>query len=422
MAAQTCSAHKNSEDSEARLHYYRLPDFARKEEKLDFLSENSLSTVDWRRLVPNQKHTWLRTDTEDEFASYVPIGSKEAKRAKPDNAKTIFKTYSGGVKTNRDVYVYDFQFDPLAKRMKRFVDDYNSQVDKYKRQNPKPNIDDFVDNDKIAWSRDLKLDLKRGNYANYSPDKVRNSLYRPFAKKQLFFDRVLNEEVYQQPAYFPDVQSEAQNTLLCVGSVGIEKPFYSTLVNCVPNLSFVGFGGACQCFPFYTYDEDGSNRTENITDWALDQFRSHYDDPAISKWDIFYYVYGLLHHPGYRERYALDLKRNLPRIPFAPEATKSPPIAMGGDLEGVGFGPSPAPAANSPTFTSTTNPSTATNSIGTPSVGSRRKARSHKLLRKYNDTLTLHGSTRVKTDKRNSSRCCPDVEGKVDSAEGQLIN
>ena len=82
-----------------------------------------------------------------------------------------------------------------------------------------------------------------------------------------------------------------------------------------------------QCFPFYTYDEDGSNRRENITDWALSQFRSHYNDPAISKWDIFYYVYGLLHHPGYRElRYALDLKRNLPRIPFAPSQT--PPTTL----------------------------------------------------------------------------------------------
>ena len=86
-----------------------------------------------------------------------------------------------------------------------------------------------------------------------------------------------------------------------------------------------------QCFPFYTYDQDGSNRRENITDWALSLFRDHYHDPAISKWDIFYYVYGLLHHPAYRERYALDLKRNLPRIPFAPSS--SPSLLVG---EGAG--------------------------------------------------------------------------------------
>ena len=71
-----------------------------------------------------------------------------------------------------------------------------------------------------------------------------------------------------------------------------------------------------QWFPFYEYDEDGSNRRENITDWALNQFRTHYSDPNITKWDIFHYVYAVLHHPEYRERYAANLKRELPRIPF----------------------------------------------------------------------------------------------------------
>ena len=308
----------SSGEKKARLYYHRLPEFDRKENKLDFLSDNSLSTVDWQRLIPNQKHTWRRTDTEDEFDSFLPIGSKEAKRAKSDQAETIFKTYSRGVATSRDSFAYDFVPGSLATRMKILAENYNTQVDKYQRMNPKPEIDDFVDYENVAWSRDLKLDLKRGNYAVFSHTKLRASIYRPFAKKHLFFDRILNEEVYQQPAYFPDVHSESENVLLGVGSVGIEKPFYSIAINCIPNLSFVGFGGACQCFPFYTYHEDGSNRRENITDYALDQFRRHYSDPAISKWDIFYYVYGILHHPGYRERYALDLKRNLPRIPFAP--------------------------------------------------------------------------------------------------------
>ena len=170
-----------------RLFYHRLPDFARKEEKLDFLSDNTLSTVDWRRLAPNHKHTWLRTNTEDEFAAYLPIGSKEAKRAKTDKVETIFKTYSRGVATSRDMYVYDFDLEPLAKRMRQFAENYNAQVDKYKRQNPKPNIDDFVDYETIAWSRDLKLDLKRGNYATYRINKIRHGLYRPFYKKDPLF-------------------------------------------------------------------------------------------------------------------------------------------------------------------------------------------------------------------------------------------
>jgi len=107
----------------------------------------------------------------------------------------------------------------------------------------------------------------------------------------------------------------------------------------IPNLAFVGGGGGTQTFPFYTYDEDGTNRRENITDWALEQFRSHYGDNTISKWDIFYYVYGLLHHPTYRTRFADNLKRELPRIPFAPDfktqsrLTPQPPLPNAGEGE-----------------------------------------------------------------------------------------
>ena len=165
---------------QGKLFYHRLPESWRKENKLDFLSDHSLRSVDWQRLIPNQKHTWRRTDTEDEFDSFLPIGSKEAKRAKPDQVETIFKTYSGGVKTNRDAYVYDFQFDSLAKRMRRFVDDYNSQVDKYSRQAPKANVDDFVDYDRIKWGESLKQSLKRGKHSAFDVNAITDSIYRPF--------------------------------------------------------------------------------------------------------------------------------------------------------------------------------------------------------------------------------------------------
>ncbi len=78
-----------------------------------------------------------------------------------------------------------------------------------------------------------------------------------------------------------------------------------------------------QCFPFYTYNEDGGNRRENITDWALAQFRTQYHDGRIAKWDIFHYIYAVLHHPRYREKYAANLRRALPRIPFSPDLSGS---------------------------------------------------------------------------------------------------
>ena len=314
----------------ARLYYHRLPEFWRKENKLDFLSDNSLSTVDWQRLIPNPKHTWRRTDTEDEFDSFLPIGSKEAKRAKPDQAVTIFKTYSSGVKTNRDAHVYDFSVSTLSKRMRRTVEVYNAEVDRYSRQTPKPDVDDFVNYDLLKWDGTLKGYLKNGNYGTYDLNRLRDSLYRPFTIKRLYFDSQFINGVYLQHYFFPDEQSEAENRVIITSDIAYRANVFSTLISrVIPEQHLCASSDGHQCFPFYTYDEDGGNRRENITDWALSQFRSHYSDPAIAKWDIFYYVYGLLHHPGYRERYALDLKRNLPRIPFAPAFR---PYADAGEL------------------------------------------------------------------------------------------
>ncbi len=316
----------STDKRQGKLFYHRLPEFSRKDKKLDFLKDSSLRTVNWRRLTPNQSHTWLTTDTEDEFDSYLPIGSKEAKRANHDQAETVFKTYSGGVKTNRDQWVFDFAFDPLAKRMRRFVEDYNAEVDRYKWQVNKPAVDEFVDYDKLKWDGTLKNDLHKGNHGHFELSRIRRSSYRPYTKKCYYFDGQLSNSVYLQPYFFPDENSETENQMMWY-KVGVDWPQYALMVNNIPDL--MPQSGS-QCFPFYTYDEDGSNRRENITDYALDLFRSHYHDPAISKWDIFYYVYGLLHHPGYRQRYALDLKRNLPRIPFAPPTPNPSPTRREG--------------------------------------------------------------------------------------------
>lgn len=310
-----------SDDRKGQLYYFRVPDNWTKEEKLAFLSEHALKDVEWRRLLPNRKHTWLVSDTEAEFESHTPIGSKEAKRAKPDKAETIFKTYSPGVNTARDAYVYDYDHDSLAARMCQFAEAYNAEVDRYKRQTPKPeNIDDFVNYGKIKWAESLKQKLKRGNYAEYGLNKIRTSLYRPFTKKHLYFDRALNERVYLQPSFFPNEQTEAENRIIVCTNIAYRSKSISALItDSIPNYAVCATTDSHQCFPFYTYDEEGGGRKENITDWALKQFRGRYGDASISKWDIFYYVYGMLHHRGWRARYAADLKRQLPRIPFAPD-------------------------------------------------------------------------------------------------------
>jgi predicted helicase len=139
------------------------------------------------------------------------------------------------------------------------------------------------------------------------------ALYRPFCRRWLFFDRILNEEVYVNPSIFPTPAAEKENIIVWA-KVGTDWPFFGLASRCLVDV--LPQGGS-QCFPFYVYDEDGTNRHENITDWALEHFRKHYNEKRITKWDIFYYVYGVLHHHAYREKFAENLKRELPRIPLA---------------------------------------------------------------------------------------------------------
>ncbi|HYU76510.1 MAG TPA: type ISP restriction/modification enzyme, partial [Ktedonobacteraceae bacterium] len=150
-------------------------------------------------------------------------------------------------------------------------------------------------------------------YAEFSETKVRRSMYRPYCKRWLFFDRRLNERVYQLPQIFPTSDSKLENIVICVAGVGDRKGFGCLATNLIPNLDLAF--EKVQCFPYYTYLEDGTNRRENITDWALSQFQTKYS-PEVTKWDIFHYVYAMLHHPQYRERYAENLKRDLPHIPL----------------------------------------------------------------------------------------------------------
>ena len=305
----------------SRIFYYRTDDLWNKKQKFDFLNERGhIGNIDWQPIRPDARCTWLTEGLHTEFETFIPMGTKEAKAVTNAVVDVIFKTYSLGVSTNRDAWARNFNRNTLAENMNRLIGTYNAEVDRWKRrENRDANVDDFVvyDNTKIKWSRDLKLDLKRSRIAEYAEGKVKNSLYRPFTKSNLFFDRVMNEEVYSFPSIFPTPETEQENRVICVAGIGDRKGFGCLTTNRIPSID-LAFEKA-QCFPFYTYDEDGRNRRENITDWALEQFRVHYGDKTIGKWDIFHHVYGLLHHPTYRERYQANLKRDLPRLPYAPD-------------------------------------------------------------------------------------------------------
>jgi predicted helicase len=308
---------KISQQTQARIYYAQTGEHWRKEEKYDWLDQkHEYQQIEWQEITPDARHTWLTEGLSADFDAFLPMGAKEAKSSHLQDVQTIFKNYGRGVATCRDAWAYHFNQEQLAQNISRMIETYDEQVFKWSRFTKKPEIDTFVlaDDTKISWSEGLKNLLKRQFSIKFDENALRDSLYRPFTKEHLYFDKYLNERRYQMPSIFPTPDTETENLMICISGIGSNKPFQVFMTNLIPCLDMLE---KTQCFPFYTYDEDGSHRRENIMDWALTQFRAQYETKSIGKWDIFYYVYALLHHPHYREQYAANLKRNLPRIPLA---------------------------------------------------------------------------------------------------------
>ncbi len=311
---------KQNQAGAARIFYNDETADLRKERTFAFLEEKQhVGNLEWQEIKPDKRHTWLTGKFDMDFHTFVPMGNKLTKSSTGNGEGTLFKTYSLGVVTNRDAWAYNFNPNTLIQNMQAMMETYNGQVSKWERQsNRNINVNDFIEIDdaKLKWTRSLKSNLKQNKLAEFSVENVRRSLYRAFTKSHLYFDRMMNECVYVFPSIFPIPETEQENQVICVPSLGSRADFWCCATSVIPNLMITSTDPN-QCFPFYTYDEDGTNRRENITDWALIQFRTHYSDDTISKWDIFHYTYGILHHPNYRERYQENLKRDLPHIPFA---------------------------------------------------------------------------------------------------------
>ena len=306
-----------STSEQAEVWIYSVDDYLKAREKQKLLTEfGDYTNLPMKQVTVDAKHTWLTEGLFNDFETFLPMGSETSKKIEGHAEGTLFKTYSLGVVTNRDAWAYNFDQNILTENLTQMMEHYNNQVFQWERRSDRDiDVNDFIDTDdtKIKWTRSLKSKLKTGTLAEFSGKNVRVSLYRPFAKSHLYFHRMMNECVYVFPSIFPTSDTEGKNRVICVSGSGSKKPFHALVSDIIPSLDFLE---KTQCFPFYTYDEDGTNRQENITDWALSEFRNHYNDNTITKWDIFHYTYGLLHHPDYREKYQANLKRDLPHIPF----------------------------------------------------------------------------------------------------------
>lgn len=320
VGISVCFLIRTNEYKTCKIFYSSVDWKATRLEKFNLIEKaQSINQMNWKEINPDIKFNWLTEGLKSDFETFLPIGTKENKIKKFFDVKSIFKIFSIGVSTNRDAWAYNYNKNELEKNIKDFIKSYNIEVDRWRNnKNKSIRLDDFVlkDEKKIKWSSRLKECLRQYRKAEFKKDKIRNSIYRPYSFQFLFFDEILTHRRGRLTNILPKIESESENKLICVTAVGNKKTFQCLMVNMIPDLHLTGDS---QCFPFYTYKEDGKNRKENITEWALAQFRENYKDTKISQWDIFYYVYGMLHHPKYREKYAANLRRELPRIPFAPD-------------------------------------------------------------------------------------------------------
>ncbi len=260
------------------------------------------------------KHWSIQEETE---SIGLPIGSRTTKKGSEEDVPAIFKNYGRGIASCRDVWAYNAQRDVLANNVESMVSTYNLELSRWIAAGKPSKVDDLLTTDmrRVSWSEGLKHTLLRGVRLRCEPARIRTVLYRPFDRRFVYFDRHLLERRYQMPVILPTESSEFENQMMVVNDIAYRSPYSCLMSSKLVDLHLCS-SDAFQCFPFFTYDEDGSNRRENITYWALSEFRAHYSDPDITKWNIFHYVYAVLHHPEYRERYAANLKRELPRIPF----------------------------------------------------------------------------------------------------------
>jgi predicted helicase len=297
---------KNTDTTSCEIHYLSVDDFLPAIEKRRWLKAHHLSRLankgEFRFIRPNARGDWLN-QAQENWSHWLPVVSKEVKAGKSDAA--IFKLHSLGLNSNRDEWVYDFDKAALLVKMKAFIQHYEAI-----RKAGKLEFDT-----EIKWCSSLKIYLQRNLRLTYTAKSVVTGLWRPFVKKQVYFNQYLNHRQFRLRELF-GIQGNLENLALGISGNTHAKPFQSLAVSHVPCLDTLE---KTQFLPFWVYEADGT-RCENITDWALTQFKQRYTNLVdLNKRDIFNYVYAVLHDPRYREKFALNLKAEFPHIPFHPD-------------------------------------------------------------------------------------------------------
>ena len=331
-----------------KIYLHDIGDYLTQAEKLEkisaFGSINGIAAAQgWQPITPDAHNDWVG-QRDDSFSEFISLGDKKDK-----NAVAVFENYSSGVKTNRDAWCYNFSRKVLAANMRGMIDFYNAEVKRYKTAcdaGINPEIDSFInaDSTKVSWNRGLKNDLEKFKQHTYEVNALVTGGYRPFSKSFVYFSKYMNDMVYQMPRIFPD--SSVENRVICLTVTGT-KGFSVIIVDVLPDLHLIGDS---QCFPLKLYElatetDNTANRglkpqgdlfsqpvaepaadqprytvKDGISDAGLAHFQTAYPTETLSKEDLFYYIYGLLHSEDYKTRYADNLTKELPRIPAVKQA------------------------------------------------------------------------------------------------------
>ncbi len=330
-----------------QVHYADIGDYLTREQKLSIVADHTIDTIDWQTLSPNTDGDWIN-QRDDSFGSWPVLGQK--KTGKSGNEVGVFGSHSLGLATNRDAWVVNYSVETLRSNIQRIIRNFSEArllfeaycAERGITQLDESSVNEFLaaeptlaDPSYVKWSVGLKTRLARGTPPVFDPDNVRVETYRPLNKQLAYFDASLNERTSQLPAIFPTLGHN--NIGFYILGLGASKPFSVLMTNLIPDLNFYGSEGG-QFFPRWTYlkagsddgtldfvddqeaDEWGCRRVDNITDDILALYCETVGD-QVTKDDIFYYVYGVLHDPDYRTRYTADLKKMLPHIP-TPDTAK----------------------------------------------------------------------------------------------------
>ncbi len=291
-------------ENHSEIQYCEVADYQIREAKLKWLNENTVQTLNLRKIIPDEDATWLN-QTDNNFDELIPVLSSK-------HNESIFSDITHGVVTSKDDWVYDIDQSNLKNKMKYYISIYNNMVQKYKKEYKNiNNLSKFVTK-KIKWSHDILKHMKLKRHITYSNHKIKQTLYRPFIIKYQYYDDLITE----RSGDFIDVFKNSQNNML----ISFPNPKTNVIFRVLGTNLITDYGlvDGTQNIPFWKYN-DKNEKYDNITEYAMTLFQNIFKNKKINKEDIFYYVYGIFNDPKYEQKYKYDLRRHFPRIPLAKE-------------------------------------------------------------------------------------------------------